>query len=81
MLSVYHAIHHTLTGTGAAKIIENHHGRAAIVMVQQMVLAQQQAPNPGLPRPGQPALPGSATPPALNREQRRNQARQARKKP
>jgi hypothetical protein len=33
MLSVYHAIHHTFLGTGAAKIIENHHGRAAIVMV------------------------------------------------
>jgi Serine dehydrogenase proteinase len=80
MLSVYHAIHHTLTGTGAAKIIENHHGRAAIIMVQQMVLTQQQAPNPGLSRPGQPALPASATPPALNREQRRKQARQARKK-
>jgi len=76
MLSVYHAIHHTFTGTAASKIIENHHGRALIHMVQQMVVAQQQAPNPGLPRPGQPALP-----PALNREQRRKQARQARKKP
>jgi hypothetical protein len=49
MLSVYHAIHHTFLGTGAAKIIENHHGRAAIVMVQQMLVTQQQAPNRAAP--------------------------------
>jgi len=78
MLSVYHAIHHTFTGTGAAKIIENHHGRAAIIMMQQVIV--QQAPNPGLARPGQPASPAPQTLPALNREQRRQQARQARKK-
>jgi hypothetical protein len=75
MLSVYHAIHHIFLGTGAAKIIENHHGRAAIVMMQQMLVTRQQAPNPGLPRPGKPALPASATPLPLNREQRRKQAR------
>jgi hypothetical protein len=59
----------------------DHYGRAAIVMVQQMLVTQEQAPNPGLPRPGMPALLASATPPPLNREQRRKQARQARRNP
>jgi Serine dehydrogenase proteinase len=37
MLSVHHAFNHTLAGTGAFKIIENHHGRA---FVQQKAIGQ-----------------------------------------
>ena len=34
VLSVHHATLHTLSGTGTAKIIENHHGRAFVQGVQ-----------------------------------------------
>ena len=80
MLSVYHAVHHTFTATPTTKIIENHHGRASILIAQQVVVTPQQTQTPGPTRPGQPALPAPGSPPALNREQRRQQARRARKK-
>lgn len=80
MLSAYHATRHTFIGTGAAKIIENHHGRAVILSHQQVVVAPQQPQSPGPTPPAQPALPAPRGLPALNREQRRQQARQARRK-
>ncbi len=48
MLSVHHAIRHTLAGTGATKIVENHHGRAYVEMVNQVAL---------IPAPAQPQQP------------------------
>ncbi len=62
VLSVHHATAHTFAGTPAAKIIENHHGRAWIKMSGQILV---QAPVPG---PG-PATPGGAPP--INRAERR----------
>jgi len=38
VLSVHHACIHTLSATGAYKIIENQHGKAFIQMVQQVVV-------------------------------------------
>ena len=60
VLSVHHAVSHTFTGTGATKIVENHHGRAWIKMnVPAFVKA-----------PGQnPATPGGT--PTPNRAERR----------
>jgi len=40
VLSVHHACIHTLSGTGAYKIIENHNGVAFIQMVRQVVVQQ-----------------------------------------
>ena len=57
VLSVHHATMHTFSGTPAFKIIENHHGRAWVLMSRQVVL--------------QPAAPQPAPPPALNRAERR----------
>lgn len=62
MLSVHHAVQHTFTGTGAAKIIENHHGRAWLAMAQIIQLV------PG-PPPGQPSPPTTRGP---NRQERRH---------
>jgi hypothetical protein len=58
VLSIYHAVTHTFTGTGAVKIIENHLGKAYVQAVQTMpmqlgmvpqqqpaVLPQQQPPS------------------------------------
>jgi Serine dehydrogenase proteinase len=36
VLSIYHAVAHTLAGTGAVKVIENHLGKAHLQMVQTM---------------------------------------------
>ena len=54
VLSVHHAVQHTLSGTPTGKIIENHHGRAWIRQagVVQMIQAPVQVPGPQ----GQPAL-------------------------
>jgi hypothetical protein len=50
VLTVYHATMHTLAGTPAAKIIENHNGRAYIKQLQQVIVPQvpQQNPSPPL---------------------------------
>ena len=48
VLSVFHAMTHTFSGTGAVKIIENHLGKA-FVKTQQTVVIQQ--PPPNQPRP------------------------------
>ncbi len=66
MLSVHHAVVHTLGGTSAFKLIENHHGRAYI---QQKQVQNLVFPGPGAP-PG--FGPPQATPqPQQNRAQRR----------
>ena len=50
VLSVHHATMHTFSGTGAVKIIENHHGRAWIRSAARAVPARL----PGNGRPGKP---------------------------
>lgn len=71
ILSVHHATNHSLAGTGAFKIIENHHGRAYLLQKQQILL-----PSPG--QAHQPQPPGA--PAAPNRAERRRQERAAGKK-
>jgi hypothetical protein len=69
VLSVHHATVHTFTGTGAAKIIENHHGRAFVKITrQELVLA---APQPAPPQP----TPQPQPAPALPRSERRRRQR------
>jgi len=66
ILSVHHAVQHTLSGTQAGKIIENHHGRAWIRQagVIQMIQAPAQMPGPqGQP----PMLAPQPVPPQTNR--------------
>lgn len=57
VLSVFHATMHTMAGTPAVKIIENHQG-AAFVKIQQMQPALQmiQMPGPAVQPPQQPQL-------------------------
>ena len=52
-LSVFHAISHTFTMTGAVKVIENHLGKAFVKLVQQVVVTGQ-APAQIVARPAQP---------------------------
>ena len=40
VLSVYHATSHTFASTGAVKIIENHHGSAFIIQMQQILIGE-----------------------------------------
>jgi hypothetical protein len=55
MLSVHHSVRLTLSGTPAAKLIENQHGRAYIEMVQaQLVMANQGPPQPIVQEPPKP---------------------------
>ena len=49
VLSVHHATMHTFSGTPAVKIIENHHGRAWVLMTHQIMLQPVPAPPPGTP--------------------------------
>ncbi|MBI4289766.1 MAG: serine protease [Chloroflexi bacterium] len=70
VLSVHHAAMHTFAGTPATKIIENHHGRAWIRSVRQVVV---QAP----PAQAPPDIPGSA--PLLNRAERRRLDREGKR--
>lgn len=51
VLSVYHATAHTFNGTPAAKIIENHLGKAFVKMEQALLI---QRPNPKPPQQGKP---------------------------
>jgi hypothetical protein len=69
MLSVHHTVRLTLSGTPAAKLIENHLGRAYIeIQNTQLVVAGQ---------PGQPApkLPGPRTQPPPRPRQKRGKRR------
>lgn len=72
VLSIHHATAHTFSASPAAKIIENHHGRAWIRMSGQLLVPAPPpgvpAPFPGLPGPF-PAVPGGAPP--INRAERR----------
>lgn len=70
VLSVHHAVAHTLSGTPTVKLIENHLGRAYIQMqqIQQVRLAP---PGARPAAPGLPRQPPSPSPP-LNRAQRRS---------
>jgi hypothetical protein len=57
VLSIYHAVAHSLAGTGAVKIIENHLGKAYLEMVQvqtMMVGVPPQKPQPAASPPQQP---------------------------
>lgn len=56
VLSVHHATMHTFAGTAAAKIVENHLGRA-FVKVAQMI--QVQVPGVAPPAPPTPPAPGA----------------------
>lgn len=75
VLSVSHAFNHTLAGTAAAKIIENHHGRAWIQQIQQIQIQQVVGP----PNPSISPVPTPASTPTgvrgANRAERRRQER------
>lgn len=72
ILSVYHALQHTLSGTPAAKIIENHHGRAWVQSFQvQVIQSPRPNPSPGPQTPAQPTPRGPSQP--LSRAERRRQ--------
>jgi hypothetical protein len=63
MLSVHHAFSHTLAGTPAFKLIENHHGRAWIQQKQLQQIVVQPAGAPTSTPPGaSPAAPTGAQP-------------------
>jgi len=67
VLSVHHCYSLTHGATGAAKIIENHLGRAFVQIAGDVILQ-------AVPRPT-PTRPAVAPAPAMNREQRRKQQR------
>lgn len=60
-LSVFHAAMHTMMGTGAAKIIENHAGKA---FINQMMMVPIPTPAPAPVQPPPPPLPAPAAPAA-----------------
>lgn len=78
VLSVHHAVAHTLSGTACVKLIENHHGRAWVKSKSQVFVQQVQTP-PGAGHaptpPVQPSPPGLAQVPGGNRAQRRAEQR------
>ncbi len=51
VLSIHHATMHTFSGTPAVKIIENHHGRAWVLLSGQVMLRPAPAPTQGTPTP------------------------------
>jgi hypothetical protein len=66
VLSVHHATMYTFSGTPAVKIIENHHGRAWLLMTHQLVLQ---------PPPTSTPPPKPVSSPQPNRAERRRLAR------
>lgn len=70
VLSVHHAIRHTFADTGTTKLIENHHGRAYIEIIQQQLI---QVPGPAAPpQPApQPKVPSPRSKPARRQPKRR----------
>ncbi len=72
VLSAHHATMHTFSGTRASKIVENHHGRAWVMMSGEVML--QVAGPPGGPPPGGgPAVPPTPGRGELSRAERRRQ--------
>jgi len=72
MLSVFHAVAHTFTGTPSFKVIENQHGRAFIQQMQSVRVNQ----GPGKPAgPGTPASPGVQPGRAERRRAQREKAK------
>jgi hypothetical protein len=69
VLSVHHAAMHTFSGTRAAKIIENHHGRAWVRLSGEVIV--QIAGPAGGPPTGGPAVPSGPRERPLNRQERR----------
>jgi hypothetical protein len=58
VLSVYHAVVHSLASTAAVKIIENHLGKAYLQMVQTMMVGMPAQSQPAPPQqPAQPPPP------------------------
>jgi hypothetical protein len=77
VLSVHHAINHTMNMVGLLKIVENHEGKAFIRRNQGMVFQVPMAP--GAPQvPTRLGVPAPAPP--ANRQQQREQERKQRKK-
>lgn len=74
VLSVHHMVNHTMSSTGAFKLIENHKGRA-FIQVAQPVLIQSGGPAPIAQQPTPPPLPAGGGP---NRAQRRQQQKKRR---
>lgn len=75
VLSVHHAVSHTMSGTSAFKLIENQKGRAFIQVVATM-LVQAAAPGQGPPQhPAQPAPTPAGSGGGPNRAQRRQKKR------
>lgn len=80
-LSIFHAATHTMAGSGAVKIIENHLGKAYINVVQRLLVQPQQVLPPGL-APGMapanaPGMPAGAQP---NRAERRGNPQQPKRR-
>lgn len=74
VLSVYHAISHTMTLSGTVKIIENHLGKGMFKAIKMVAVGGLPLPgNSGVPRI--PATPGAASEPPVSRQQRRAAAR------
>jgi hypothetical protein len=77
VLSVYHAISHTMALSGVVKIIENHRGKG---MFRAVTANLMPIGAPNVPaQPGTPAVPGASsattTGPPMSRQQRRAAAR------
>ncbi len=70
ILSVQHAVNHTLSGTSVFKLIENHHGRSWLQ--QKMILQATVGAPPAL---SPPAAPGAQITPGANRAARRRAGR------
>lgn len=78
VLSVHHATMHTFSGTPAAKIIENHNGRAWVRMIASQVVMQAPVVRPVVPPIVPQIVPPTSNPP-LNRAARRRLERKSRK--
>jgi len=74
VLSVHHGDRHTFNDTGTTKLLENHHGRAYLQILTEVMAPVVVPPQP--PVPQQPAV----TQPPMNREQRRQQQRRNKRK-
>src|SRR5205814_5949831 len=65
LLSIFHAVNHTLTNTGAVKIIENHKGNAFVTQISKQVVMIPQKPGQqqGGAKPAPPAAPAAPSAP------------------